>query len=394
MNPSAPGWIDKLGVSLKEAGPLFADTDAFYSFLRSSGFIYGVNVKILPHIKTGHRLTEEEMAKLNLITAFYTLYKPENPATDFNRFVESLLAFYTSFGAYTTPFRKRMFPGKKASVQLEKYIHSRVQIDENLLTKNFSKLLINFLLFTDVLAYRIFLQHPRQTVPYFKNIERTIINLTCYVLNCKEEKTKYHRQLIKLLRGSLRYRDEEEISGPGYGELTINVTHPLEKKYMLDIAAMAVWEDQIAEPGETAFIQQLAKDLNMPPEAAGNAMLHVHAFYEAYKDTLPHLNNGHFVKNFYDNASKMVGNLIIRNKKRLKQELLESKELVVLLSKATSRDLSKAEKKKVKAQLTDIFKAIPSLAIFALPGGSVLLPLFIKLIPRLLPSAFDENRLE
>ncbi|MGJ8738309.1 LETM1 domain-containing protein, partial [Zobellia laminariae] len=44
--------------------------------------------------------------------------------------------------------------------------------------------------------------------------------------------------------------------------------------------------------------------------------------------------------------------------------------------------------------LIDIFKSIPSLAIFLLPGGAVLLPIFIKLIPKLLPSSFDENRIE
>jgi hypothetical protein len=29
-----------------------------------------------------------------------------------------------------------------------------------------------------------------------------------------------------------------------------------------------------------------------------------------------------------------------------------------------------------------------------LPGGAILLPLFIKFIPKLLPSAFDDNRIE
>jgi hypothetical protein len=29
-----------------------------------------------------------------------------------------------------------------------------------------------------------------------------------------------------------------------------------------------------------------------------------------------------------------------------------------------------------------------------LPGGALLLPLFVKLIPKLLPSAFDDNRIE
>jgi len=97
---------------------------------------------------------------------------------------------------------------------------------------------------------------------------------------------------------------------------------------------------------------------------------------------------------FYDSMSKVVNKLILRNSKRLQKELSESKELMYLLSKSTVKDLSSTEKKKVQNQLLDIFKSIPSLAIFMLPGGAVLLPIFIKLIPKLLPSSFDDNRVE
>ena len=72
----------------------------------------------------------------------------------------------------------------------------------------------------------------------------------------------------------------------------------------------------------------------------------------------------------------------------------DSKELIVLLSKSTVRDLTPKEHKKVNDQLLDIFKSIPSLAIFLLPGGAILLPIVIKFIPKLLPSAFDDNRIE
>ena len=73
------------------------------------------------------------------------------------------------------------------------------------------------------------------------------------------------------------------------------------------------------------------------------------------------------------------------------KELAESKELMSLLAQSTLRDLNKDEKKKVKKQLLDICKSIPSLTIFLLPGGGLLLPLLIKFIPQLLPSAFNEN---
>ncbi|CAA0153649.1 LETM1 domain-containing protein [Tenacibaculum maritimum] len=83
--------------------------------------------------------------------------------------------------------------------------------------------------------------------------------------------------------------------------------------------------------------------------------------------------------------------LITRNKKRLAKELDESKELVVLLKKSMETNLSIEEKEKVKEQLLDICKAIPAFTIFMLPGGALLLPLLVKVIPTILPSAFRED---
>jgi hypothetical protein len=42
----------------------------------------------------------------------------------------------------------------------------------------------------------------------------------------------------------------------------------------------------------------------------------------------------------------------------------------------------------------DIVKSMPSLAIFLLPGGAFLLPLVLKVIPDLIPSAFRDNEVE
>ncbi|MEO9571666.1 MAG: LETM1 domain-containing protein [Polaribacter sp.] len=83
--------------------------------------------------------------------------------------------------------------------------------------------------------------------------------------------------------------------------------------------------------------------------------------------------------------------LLIRNKKRLDLELKQSKEAVYLIKKSTRSNLSEEEKEKIKVQLLDICKAVPALAVFLLPGGALLLPLLIKLIPDILPSAFQDD---
>ena len=86
-----------------------------------------------------------------------------------------------------------------------------------------------------------------------------------------------------------------------------------------------------------------------------------------------------------------IKELLHKNKKRLIKELHQSKELVILLKKATHKKLSEEEKEKIKAQLLDILKGIPAFAVFMLPGGALLLPLLIKLIPDILPSSFRED---
>ena len=86
-----------------------------------------------------------------------------------------------------------------------------------------------------------------------------------------------------------------------------------------------------------------------------------------------------------------IKRLLQRNKRLLYKELLQSKEAMFLIRKSTHSTLTSEEKEKIKEQLLDIFKTIPAFAIFILPGGSLLLPLVIKLIPDILPSAFRED---
>jgi len=83
--------------------------------------------------------------------------------------------------------------------------------------------------------------------------------------------------------------------------------------------------------------------------------------------------------------------LLQKNKRLLKKELGQSKEAFLLLKKSTQTSLSEEEKEKIKIQLLDICKAIPAFAVFMLPGGALLLPLLIKLIPDILPSAFQDE---
>jgi len=389
MNPSSAGWINKLLKEISENNPYLKHEKAsFYDALRSCGFIYGSNLGIVAQIIPKKDLTESELCKTNLCLALY--YTHANSNCDIS-FIESVIRFYTEIDQIKTSFFQDLLGGKKSSEQLEKIIHKRIQIDANVLTKNFNYFIINALLFVDVLAYQTYLENLKISTKYLKNMEASIASITLDVLNSKETKNQYDESLIKLFESSLRYQENSHIT---YKNAIKNVNSELEKYYILDLACMATWSDQMIDVKEQHFLEKLGQDLELNMSKTHQSIATVNHFYTVNKDNIALLSSKNIVQSFYNNSSKMVNKLITRNSKRLYRELKDSKELMVLLSQSTVRDLNKDEQKKVQEQLIDIFKSIPSLAIFLLPGGALLLPLVVKFIPKLLPSAFDENRIE
>lgn len=81
------------------------------------------------------------------------------------------------------------------------------------------------------------------------------------------------------------------------------------------------------------------------------------------------------------------------NAGRINQEVRETGELAALLSKAAAgQKLSEEERGKVREQLLDLAKIVPSLAILAAPGGTLILAALLKVLPfSLLPSAFQKK---
>lgn len=389
MNPSASGWIKKLLKEVSENDILYHFNEvSFYEALRSSGFIYGRNMGVVANIIDKNDLTEEELSKTNLCLAFLHTHHITETKIEF---IDSIIGFYTDIIELKISFLQELLGGKKSSEQLEKILHKRIQIYANVLTKNFNYFIINALLYIDVLAYKEYLKSQSISINYIKNLEASIASISLNVLNSKETKNQYDESLIKLFESSLRYQNNNHVD---YKEAINFINTSLKKFYIIDLACMASWSDRIIDKKEQLFLLKLGSDLKLNRIRVNKSIETVNTFYTKNKNNIALLSSKNIIQSFYNNSSKMVTKLISRNSKRLNQELKDSKELMILLSKSTVRDLSSEEQKKVQDQLLDIFKSIPSLAIFILPGGALLLPLVVKFIPKLLPSAFDENRID
>ena len=81
---------------------------------------------------------------------------------------------------------------------------------------------------------------------------------------------------------------------------------------------------------------------------------------------------------------KYFKRLILVNKEAILMEVLAVKGLMQLLMKIRNTDekWTREEKKEIKTHLKNIAKIIPAVAIFVLPGGSLLLPILAEALDR------------
>ncbi len=394
MNPSTSGWIEKFLRDLNPDQHISEwSFEKLYSSLRRVGFIYGTSVNTIVYDNSEIIYSEEEKTKINLFTALVVVYYDTIENANKEDCLEALLQFYDFLDTKKSIFSfTNVLPTNK-NEKLENIIHARIQTNESIFKKNFSHLLTNALLFIDVLAFDYYLIHDKNPFDYAAKLEETLTNTVFLALKSKEEQDDYDKLLVKLFASSVRYTDisTEEEASFDYIELD-PYTDDIEKKYILDLTSLAVWNDKELDKGEQIFMSALGAELQLPDDVVKESIDLVITFINDHKEDISFFNYSHPALHFYQQTSRTVSVLILRNKKRLIKEISESKDLMVLLGQSTVRDLSKQEKKKVKQQLLDVCKTIPSLAIFILPGGSLLLPLLVKFIPKLLPSAFNENK--
>lgn len=391
INPSINGWIEKF---LKQYAADMSDyttDESFFLACQKSGLIYGYVVNYhLDNNLDDTKWDNEEKMKVGFLATLFALYKTKKE-TDYQLFIEDLFQFYTIISKGNFSFLNMVLPHANSYQKLESIINERLQTNDNIVTKNFTHMVTNSMLYIDVLAFEYYLNQNTINLDFFKNLERKCLALIMFSLNVKKQKSEYDIMLLKMFENSLRYSKVSKVKSNEIIDVVFEGNRSvLEGMYLYEIAHMTLISDGVVNENEQVFLSEFALKLGLN-KLNQNTGYELVEFINKNKNNLPFYNLNHPVKQFYTNTQDNIAKLVSRNKTRLLKELSESKELVKLLGKSTQSELSFEEKKKVKKQLLDICKSIPSLTIFLLPGGGLLLPILIKFIPQLLPSAFNEN---
>ena len=91
-------------------------------------------------------------------------------------------------------------------------------------------------------------------------------------------------------------------------------------------------------------------------------------------------------KKDYDQVSEQfigrMARITNNNKNRLIKEVQKNDDLIALLKKANSSELTEAEKGRLQELLITVLKTIPTFVIISLPHRFLTLPILFKILPK------------
>ena len=247
MNPSAPGWIKRY---ISEDFEILQENaskaaHSIYIQLRSLGFIYGTNITYFSRKHNKQiKLTQEELAKVNLFAALAIIYFRYNVDGTLDECVESILKFYNTLGRHDKKYFQFHLVKFKAEHQLENLIQHRIKTKDNFIQKNFSNIVTNALLFIDVLAYKSFLVEHKDPIKYSTLLEKLIVNIIYLTIVKSEFRGKYDEMLIKLIQSSLRFYNIDHAEFGKMNSLDVGfLSGNVEKNYIIDLGCMIIYSD-------------------------------------------------------------------------------------------------------------------------------------------------------
>lgn len=399
MNPSASGWIPKFLTLIKIQNFTNFDYDDFnlYNKLKNTGFIFGISIDTLANKPLSKlSFTTAEYTKINLFHGLLFTFFIKNKNATYKDAIAIINEFYKDLEKGKTSILDFFSISKSPTDSLEQLIDSRIQENNRFLKKNDNKIVPNSLLYIDILAFGKYLQEKIDIKNYEQELESTIINFCFLALKAKKDKDSFDLQIIDQLEESSAYLSFHNRQSHFLNLESLFKDYNLdnlEKNYIYDLCCLAVWNDKNLDESEIEFLRKLNNTLELEHHSLNQNLEFIKQFSSTHSTSLSLFEHTNPINQLYKNASETVKLLILRNKNRLIKEINESGELMLLLGNSTLRELTTDEKDKVKDQLLDICKTIPSLTIFLIPGGSLLLPLLVKYIPSLLPSAFHENKI-
>ena len=165
------------------------------------------------------------------------------------------------------------------------------------------------------------------------------------------------------------------------------------KRFIVEQTLLASLVDGRRSPREVAWTHELGTSLGFSAEALRVMGLEMADFYKRHRQVVDVFSLSGGAEVMGEEWVDELSGVMRKNYRALLREVKKTGELSVLLGRAArGQTLSAEEKATMRSQLIDVAKAVPALAIFAAPGGLLLLLALAKVLPfDIRPSAFRDD---
>ena len=153
------------------------------------------------------------------------------------------------------------------------------------------------------------------------------------------------------------------------------------KKYFLELAILTVWADRKLEDSEYQFLQKFNATLGFYEEDLENSLLAVEGFVLEHWEYLEVLRSEHDYSQVSQEYVERIRKMAERNAMRIAAEMQGKSELNNLLEKAKADNLSDKEASRLKDDLIEVLKKVPTFVIIGLPTTFLTLPMLLKILP-------------
>ncbi|MEY4930858.1 MAG: hypothetical protein RI909_1582 [Bacteroidota bacterium] len=412
MNPGEKGWLKEylefrkdilkdLNESIKRSAH---PEHSLYRVIQPTGLMYGqpMSSTALPE---SEQWDEKDRIKIllaeSLISSSLLFHdKPIKNADELSQVVfkslEKIGSFYnTIFPELATPsktlFGKRKTPLELAEKILDKRIARSAEFDKNFWTQFFH----NSLFFLDIFIFGqwIHTNADRIVSDFFKfeneELRFSVVKVIACAAHANANVEYEERRLLDFFLQSSelspeKKKEAKKIFNEGITIEEINLPTNnswILKKYFIEIAILTIWADKRVEESEMIFLKKLSRHLGFSEDDLENSMMSIEGFVLEHWEHLTSLQNKQDYQEVSDRFVSRMSKITNVHKSRLLKEVQESKELMELLSKAKSQELTDSEKEHMQGMLMIILKSIPTFVIISLPQRFLTLPMLLKILP-------------
>lgn len=413
MRPHEKGWLknylefrkdllkDLTSASHKTAHPEYS----LYRVIQPTGLMYGQSISHvdIPDLNNWDGkdkmkiLLAESLVSSSLLFHDKPVDNPDELSDVIMKAVENIGNFYNNiFPEMATP-SKTLFGRKKTPLELaEKILEKRIELTSDLEGNFWAYFFHNSLLFLDIYIFGQWIHtNADRIVADFFRYERdelrfSVVKVIAAASHANKEVVYEEKKLFELFIQSTDLSAEKRKEAMKIFEDGINIEEmnlPAEnswilKKFFLEMAILTLWADKKVEEPELNFLKRFCSYLNFNDEDLENSMIAIEGFILEHWEQLEHLQNKQDYKQVSEQFINRIARIAEKNKGRLLKEIQSSENILELIKKARSNELTNDEKERMRQELIHVLKTIPTFVIVSLPQQFLTLPILLKILPK------------